>query len=116
MGQMPAHDRFALFMAAAFVACAPRQGTIGAILGQSADGTLTIRDTQEELAAQRAGLQPGDQILLIDGRDVRAMDSATIHQQLSGAIGEPVKLTILRGDQVIRVTLERTPAEKYRNE
>jgi C-terminal processing protease CtpA/Prc len=98
------------------VGCAPRHGTIGAILAQSPDGSLTIRDAPEGLAAEDAGLQPGDQILLIDGRDVRSMDPATVHQHLSGAIGEPVKLTVLRGDEVIRVTVRRSPAERYRGE
>jgi C-terminal processing protease CtpA/Prc len=109
-------SRFAMALALMVASCGPKLGTIGAILGQSPDGSLTIRDTPEGLAAERAGLEPGDQILLIDGRDVRAMDSATVHQYLSGAIGEPVKLTVLRGDEVIRVTLRRTPAEKYQGE
>ncbi len=94
-------------------ACGPKLGTIGAMLGQSPNGTLTIRDAPQGLAASNAGLQPGDQILLIDGRDVRAMDAATLHQRLSGAVGEPVQLTILRGNEILRVTLRRTPAEKY---
>jgi C-terminal processing protease CtpA/Prc len=86
------------------------------MLAQSADGTVVIRDAPEGLAAAEAGLRPGDQILLIDGRDVRAMDATVIHQYLTGAIGEPVKLTVLRGEEVLRVTLYRTPAEKYRGE
>jgi len=106
----------AVLVAIGVASCAPRRGTIGAILGQSPDGTLTIRDAPEGLAADEAGLQPGDQILLIDGRDVRTMDSATVHQQLSGAIGDPVKLTVLRGDRVIRVTVRRSPAERYQRE
>ncbi len=98
------------------VACGPKPGTIGAILGQAPDGSLTIRDAPEGLAADRAGLQPGDQILLIEGRDARAMDAATVHQYLTGAVGDPVKLTVLRGDEILRVTLRRTPAEEYQSE
>lgn len=90
------------------LACAPERGTIGALLGQGSDQRLVVREVPEQLAAGKAGLQPGDELLLIDGRDVRELDERGVHQALGGDVGEPVKLTLLRNGQVIRVTLRRT--------
>ncbi len=85
-------------------------GTIGALLGQKPDGRLFVRDVPEGLAADRVGLEPGDEVLLIDGKDVRQMGERELYRALSGDIGTRVKLTVVRGDAVIRVTLVRTPA------
>ena len=93
--------------------CATPAGTIGAILGRRRDGRVFIRDAPAELASQRAGLIAGDEILLIDGQDVRFMDDQELHRALSGEPGTRVKLTLIRGDRVLRVTLERTEPTKY---
>ena len=96
------------------VSCTREPGTIGAVLGQRADGRLFVREAPPGLAARRAGVVPGDEILLIDGRDVRAMDDRELHRALSGEEGAPVKLTLVRNEAVIRVTLARTPARERR--
>ncbi|MCA9643624.1 MAG: PDZ domain-containing protein [Myxococcales bacterium] len=92
------------------VDCSPAQnkGTIGAVLAQSPDGRITLREVPPELAAGKAGLQAGDELLLIDGIDVRQLDAKTIHRLLSGEIDQPIDLTLQRGDAVIRVTLKRS--------
>ncbi|HWZ90147.1 MAG TPA: PDZ domain-containing protein, partial [Polyangiaceae bacterium] len=72
-----------------------------------------VRDVPPGLAADKAGLQRGDEILLIDGLDVRPMNAHQIHVALSGDVDATVKLTLVRGEQqVIRVTLKRTEARK----
>jgi C-terminal processing protease CtpA/Prc len=90
------------------LACAPERGTIGALLGQSADQRLVLREVPPELAAGRAGLRPGDELLLIDGRDVRELDERGVHRALGGNLGDSVKLTLLREGRVVRVTVRRT--------
>jgi C-terminal processing protease CtpA/Prc len=102
---------FALLALSLALGCGGDRGTIGAVLGQSPDQRLVLREVPPDLAAGRAGLQPGDELLLIDGRDVRELDERGVHQALGGAVGDPVKLTLLREGQVIRVTLQRTPAK-----
>ncbi len=97
---------------ATIVGCGAQRGTIGAQLGQRDDGRLFIRDTPRGLAAQRAGLHPGDEITLINGQDVRSFDEKGLHRILEGEVGDPVKLTVLRGEQVLHVTLQRTPAPR----
>ena len=100
----------ALTLAVALCACEPERGTIGAVIAQTPEQRLVLRDVPSTLAAGRAGLKPGDEILLIDGRDVRELNQRSVHQALSGEVGDPVKLTLLREGRVIRVTLRRTPA------
>lgn len=95
-------------------ACAGSRGTIGAVIGQRADGRLILREVPPGLAAGRAKLQVGDEILTIEGMDVRAMSSEQVHRSLSGQVGDRVKLTLVRGDEVIRVTLILTPARPRR--
>jgi len=97
---------------ATIIGCAAERGTIGAQLGQRDDGRLFVRETPVGLAAQRAGLHPGDEITLINGQDVRSFDEKGIHRILEGEVGDPVKLTVLRGEQVLHVTLQRTPAPR----
>jgi C-terminal processing protease CtpA/Prc len=97
-----------LFGSLGFLGCGPSRGTVGALLGQRDDGRLFVRETPKNLAAERAGLKPGDEILLIDGRDVRRLDPEAVHRALSGEVREPVKLTVLRGERLLRVTLRRT--------
>lgn len=92
--------------------CSAERGTIGALLAQTPDQRLVLRDVPPNLAAGRAGLQPGDELLLIDGRDVRELDERGVHQALAGNVGDPVKLTLLRDGRVVRVTLRRTPRPK----
>jgi C-terminal processing protease CtpA/Prc len=61
------------------------------------------------LPAARAGLGAGDEVLLIDGRDVRAMSPEAIHLALEGDVGTTVHLTLLRRGKVLRVVLQRAP-------
>jgi C-terminal processing protease CtpA/Prc len=93
--------------------CFPDHGTIGAVIAQEPDtGRLFLRDVPPGLAAAKAGLKTGDEILLIDGVDVRVMDAKQIHAVLTGDVDAAVKLTVVRGQQVLRVTLKRTEAKK----
>jgi C-terminal processing protease CtpA/Prc len=110
-----AHARtLALALAAlALVACGPKRGTIGAVLAQARSGRLFVRDVPPGLGAARAGLRPDDEILLINGRDVRSMSDEQVHQALSGTVGEKVNLTVVRGERVLHVTVHRTPVPEF---
>jgi C-terminal processing protease CtpA/Prc len=104
---------FGCWLALCLGACGPSRGTIGAVLARDADGRLFVHDAPEGLAAERAGLEPGDEILLIDGRDARALGPEGVHEALSGEVGAPVKLTLVRRGEIVRVTLARTVARRY---
>ena len=96
--------------------CLQGRGTIGAVIAQDDDsGRLFLREVPPQLAAARADLKPGDEILLIDGLDVRRMDARQINAALSGEVDSPVKLTLIRQEKVLRVTLKRTEAQRLPN-
>ena len=93
--------------------CAPSRGTIGAVIVQDSDsGRLFLREVPASLAAGQAKLKPGDEILLIDGLDVRRLDPEQVNAALSGEVDSPVKLTVIRQEQVLRVTMKRTEAHR----
>src|SRR6185436_8973879 len=85
--------------------CAAQRGTIGAVLAQTGEGRIYIKEVPRGLAANKAGLQEGDEILTVDGRDVRPLDEKQLDQALTGKVGDPIKLTVVRGEKVLRVTL-----------
>jgi len=93
--------------------CAAPKGTVGAVFAQQDDGRLVVHEAPAGLAADKAGLRAGDEILLVDGVDVRHLDAKALHRALSGEVGTRVRLTVLRGEEVLRLTLERTPARRH---
>jgi carboxyl-terminal processing protease len=90
--------------------CAADPGSIGAVLAQSrTDGKVTVRDVPSGHPAAEAGMAPGDEILLIDGRDVRSMSPDAIHRTLEGEVGTTVNLTVLRRGKIERIAVQRAP-------
>jgi C-terminal processing protease CtpA/Prc len=96
------------------LSCGPARGTIGAVLAQGAEKRLFVREVPEGLAAAKAGVLAGDEVLLIDGRDARQMSAEAVHSALSGDVGDAVKLTLVRDGEVVRVQLERTAPTRKR--
>lgn len=93
----------------ASVACASNlRGTVGARFGRDADGHVYVREAPQDLGAARAGIREGDELILIEGRDVRPMSDATLHSVLSGEVGTRIRFTLLRGEEVLRTTVQRT--------
>jgi C-terminal processing protease CtpA/Prc len=93
--------------------CGAGKGTIGAVLAREPDGRLFVHEAPAGLGAERAGLEAGDEILLIDGRDALALGPRGVHEALSGSVGETVKLTLVRRGEVVRVTVKRTLARRH---
>lgn len=98
-------------LALAAAACSgPSIGSVGAVLGVDNDtGAVHVRETKDGLAADKAGLLPGDEIVMIDGVYVRDLNASTVSSKLRGNIGSTVELTVIRGDEVLRVKLTREP-------
>ncbi|AUX47151.1 hypothetical protein SOCE26_086630 [Sorangium cellulosum] len=96
----------ALLLAAA--GCGAGVGSIGAVLGRDNDSqVLYVRDAPRGLAAERAGILPGDEIVMIDGVYVRDLSSTQIRDRLRGAVGSAVELTVVRAGDVRRIRLVR---------
>jgi len=98
---------------AALTSCSTASGSIGAILGKHNEtGQVTVREVPRNMSASDAGLAPGDQILLIDGRDARRMTAEQVHEALAGPIGSTVALTVDRDGRVLRLDVKRGPLRR----
>lgn len=58
-------------------------------------------------AAERAGLLPGDKIVTVDGKLFKGSTQAEVIAKIRGKIGEPVVLSVLRGDKLVEITVTR---------
>lgn len=86
----------------------PRVGSVGAVLSHDTQtGTLVVHEAPEGLAAAEAGLEEGDQVKMIDGLLVDELDSRRIRALLRGPLTSKVTLTVVRGDRVLQVEIER---------
>ena len=95
-------------------ACAPSVGSIGAVLGQDrASGRVLVRDAPPGMAAAKAGLREGDEIVSIEGQDVRDLPPNEVAELLRGEVGSEVHVTVIRGGtEVIRTNVVRGPFKK----
>ena len=92
-------------------ACGGSIGSVGAVMGQDRQsGRVVVHQAPPGLAAARAGLKPGDEILAIEGRDVRGLTVEEIQEALRGEVGTKVHLTVAHADgRVERMTVVRGP-------
>ncbi len=63
------------------------------------DNFVTVVSPLEDTPASKAGLQPGDKIIKIDGESAIGMTSNEAVSKIRGVIGTNVTLTILREDE-----------------
>jgi carboxyl-terminal processing protease len=70
---------------------------IGCLISMRKQGP-TIRQTMPKSPARKAGLQPGDVLIEVDGKDVRNLSLEQLVQYVRGPAGSEVHLKVLRGD------------------
>lgn len=69
-------------------------GGLGILVGVK-DELLTVMRVYEETPAHRAGINEGDRITGIDGKDVRGVDLETAIGLMRGPVGTKIKLSVL---------------------
>lgn len=70
---------------------------------------MTLVEVPGGRGAAEAGLAPGDVLVAIDGDYVPRMGPDELRRRLRGAEGTRVRLTVLRGDEVLHVEVRRGP-------
>jgi C-terminal processing protease CtpA/Prc len=109
---------FGIVVALALLGCAPSVGSIGAVLGQDRkNGRVTVHEVAPGLGGAKAGLRDGDEIISIDGQDVRDFSPADVAEALRGPVGSEVALTVVRDrTEIVRVKVQRTPFRRRNGE
>ncbi|MDX1513260.1 MAG: S1C family serine protease [Gammaproteobacteria bacterium] len=90
---------------------APR-AWIGVYSHESPDGLIVVQHVAEDGPASKAGIQPGDVIVEIDGRTVSSLSGMYRELWDGHAPGDRVRVTILRGAE--RRELSVLSADRYR--
>ena len=91
--------------------CAPSAtttGSIGAVLARDGpSGAVWAHQVPEGLSADDAGMRQGDRVKMIDGVYVDDLDRARIVRLLRGPVGSHVTVTVVRGDEVLQLSIVR---------
>ncbi len=72
---------------------------IGARVGQAEEGGVRIEHLFADQPAQKAGVEVGDVVIKVDGRDITMLDLNDAVALIRGKRGTPVTLTIKRGNE-----------------
>ena len=70
-------------------------------------GYTDINDTMPGSPAEKAGLVAGDKIVSIGGKLYKGKTEADVVADVRGKAGDPVTLTVLRGDKLLPFTITR---------
>jgi carboxyl-terminal processing protease len=97
---------FAIFLLLA--ACASEPGTIGAALGKRADGRMFVRSTPPGQGAAEAGLRIDDEIVAIDGKEVKGMSEEDVRRAVRGDLGSTLTVTVVREGRREDVKVKRS--------
>lgn len=71
------------------------------------EGKLFVNEVSEGYPADKQGLKPGDQLVKINGNEVKGKERAQVSQLLRGPRGSAVELLIIRDGSVITKSLIR---------
>lgn len=81
---------------------------IGVVIGADGSGAYRVMAVFPESSAEKAGLEPGDEILSVDGKPAAEMDIEAAANAIRGESGTTVSLEIRRRDgAVLAVTADR---------
>ena len=75
------------------------------------EGTITVVEPMEGSPAAKAGLKEGDIITKVEGEEVTPENVADMSDKIKGEEGTSVKLEVKRGDETIKVEVERKRIE-----
>jgi len=101
--------RMLLLLSLAGCASSPSVGSIGVVLGRdTTTQAVFVREVPDAKGDADPVLLPGDELMMVDGYYVRQLSADELRRRLRGAPGSKVKLTVVRGGQILRVEVART--------
>lgn len=77
------------------------------VLVEMVDEQITVVSPFEGSPAERAGIRPGDVLMVADGTDLTGMDLSEAAALIRGPAGTEVELVILRNEETIELTVTR---------
>lgn len=83
---------------------------IGATVTQK-DGKTLVLELSDDSSAKKAGVKVNDQLIEVDGTNVENKSLNDIAGLIRGKAGTKLKVTLLRGEEKIKVTIVRTDIE-----
>jgi len=87
----------------------PTNGWIGAQFVRDNDTrTVEVRQVREGFPASEAGVEPGDEVVMIDGVYVRGLSAEELKGKIHGANGTSIALTLGRGNRILHVEVKRS--------
>jgi len=78
---------------------------IGVWLTKTRSGQIKISSIQDDSPAAKSGILPGDQILEINGTDVRGASLTSVISIIRGSTGKRIELLVARGEKKILASL-----------
>lgn len=110
---------FGLALAAPSAGCAASrsEGSIGVVLSRDAESKqVFVHDIPEpppgKELVDEPPLLPGDELLMVDGSYVRDLSKEDLRKKLRGSPGSKIRLTLVRGGQILRIEVARTPLKE----
>ena len=86
------------------------EGSVDAVFRyRPQDSSTAVVEIRPESFSEEAGLQTGDVVLSVDGKNVTGAAFEEVRAALRGPVGTLVRLTVKRGDAVTDVSIERRP-------
>jgi len=77
--------------------------SVGAVFGRDKNThALVVRGVAEGQAAHRAGVEPGDEMLFVDGTYVRDLEKEELQRLLRGEAGTAVDVTVVKPNGDVR--------------
>ncbi len=72
---------------------------------------MYVKEAPPGHAAALAGIEAGDEIVAIDGKDAKTMSPAEVRAAVRGPVGTKVRVEVVRAGQSRTVVVERGPLE-----
>ena len=85
---------------------------IGILCRSDENAGLLVLGFSDDSSAEEGGIQEGDHIYMIDGNDVRGLDTDSAISKLRGEDSTFVKLNVMRGEEDLEFTLERRAVDE----